>query len=166
MPRPEPELRATVVVASQHAYWGNWPWPKNLGVLALWKILIPVTTALLDYFPSRLIGFGEPLPTGVARQWARWGRHPEYLFGHIDDETRARYAALDGPMLVWSFTDDPIAVESAVAKLLREYPAADIDWRHRSPGDLGLPSVGHHGFFREAAREALWQPTLAWLDAH
>lgn len=166
MPEPPPDLRAAVVVASQSGYWGHWPWPARLWVRALWGTLIPASTALLGYFPSRLIGFGEPLPAEAARQWARWGRHPEYLFGHIDDTTRARYDSLDGPMLVWSFTDDPIAIEPAVAKLLEGYPAADIEWRHRAPRALGLPRVGHHGFFRQSARDALWRPTLAWLDAH
>ncbi len=165
MPDPRPELRATVVVASQSAYWGNWPWPRRLQVRALWSLLIPASTALLGYFPSRLIGFGEPLPADAARQWARWGRHPAYLFGHIDDAMRARYEALAGPMLVWSFSDDPIAIEPAVAKLLEGYPGADIEWRHRTPSDLGLPAVGHHGFFREPARGALWLPTLEWLNA-
>lgn len=166
MPEPVPDLRAAVIVASQHAYWGNWPWPQNLRVAALWWGLIPVTTAVAGYFPSRLIGFGEPLPREAARQWARWGRDPGYLFGRIDADTLARYAAVDVPMLVWSFADDPIAVESAVARLLEGYPAAEVDWRHRSPAELGLPAVGHHGFFREPSADALWRPTAEWLDRH
>ncbi|HSM36451.1 MAG TPA: alpha/beta fold hydrolase [Longimicrobiales bacterium] len=164
MPDPAPEPLAVVVVASQSAYWGHWSWPLRPAVRALWRIVIPASTTLLGYFPSWMVGFGEPLPAGAARQWARWGRHPGYLFGHIDDATRARYDAFDPAMLVWSFTDDPIAIHPAVEKLLEGYPAATIDWRHRAPEDLGMPRVGHHGFFRESSRQALWQPTLAWLD--
>jgi predicted alpha/beta hydrolase len=165
MPEPAPRPRGLVVVASQSAFWGNWSWPQRLWVRALWRVTIPLSTALFGYFPSRIIGFGESLPAGAALQWARWGRHPSYLFGHIAPAMKARYDALDAPMLVWSFSDDPIAVRPAVAKLLEGYPAADIDWRHRAPDDVGLPRIGHHGFFREPAREALWEPTLTWLES-
>jgi predicted alpha/beta hydrolase len=165
MPEPPPAPRGVVVVASQSGYWGHWSWPQRLWVRALWRVTIPVSTALFGYFPSSLVGFGEPLPAGAARQWARWGRHPSYLFGHIDARTRARYDAFAAPMLVWSFTDDPIAIRPAVEKLLEGYPAADVEWRHRAPEDLGVSRVGHHGFFREPLREVLWEPTLAWLKS-
>jgi len=165
MPEDPPALRAAVIVASQSGYWGHWPWPMRLWVGAIWWAIIPAATAALGYFPSRLIAFGEPLPAGAALQWARWGRHPDYLFGFLDEAERRRYATLDTPILTWSFTDDPIAIEPAVAALLRGYPGAPIDWRRVRPRDAGLGRVGHHGFFREDAREALWRPTLEWLEA-
>ena len=166
MPPSGHDLRASVVVASQSGYWGHWPWPSRLWVGALWWAVIPAATALAGYFPSRMIGFGEALPRAAARQWARWGRHPDYLFGDLDRASRARYDAVDAPMLVWSFTDDPIAIEPAVGKLLEGYPRARVEWRHVSPADLRMTRVGHHGFFRESALDGLWRPTLEWLEAH
>ena len=37
-------------------------------------------------------------------------------------------------------------------------------WRHLVPADYGLEKVGHMGFFRQGS-EAIWDETIAWLEA-
>ena len=159
-------LDAALLVATQNGYWGHWPRLQRPRVLALWFVIIPLVTAVLGYFPARLLGLGEDLPAGVARQWARWGRHHEYLMRDRIPSWRAGYETLELPIRGLSFTDDIYAPRRSMAAILALYSRARVEHRHLAPRDLGLASVGHFGFFRERHREALWEPAAEWLESH
>jgi predicted alpha/beta hydrolase len=150
-------LRAVVTVAAQSGYWGHYPAPAAWRYVALWYVVMPGLTRLLGYFPARLLGLGEDLPRGVALQWARWCRTPEYLG---DFTGHARFAA---PLLAYSFDDDPYATARAVDWLHARYGSATKKRRHLAPRDLGVPRIGHLGFFRPDA-ETLWHETVAWFS--
>ena len=149
-------LAGAVTVASQSGYWGLWPWPQRYYYAFVWHLLVPAFTALHGYFPSRLLRFGEDLPAGVARQWARWCRTPEFLG---DWRGHARFAA---PILALSFADDAYAPRAAVDELHRRYATAAVERRHLGPRDVGAARIGHFGFFKPGLPE-LWREVSAWL---
>ncbi len=152
-------LSAAVTVGAQSGYWGHWPPPRKYLYAALWHVVFPALTRAFGYFPSRLLRIGEDLPSGVALQWARWCRTPEYLGawrGH---------AAFAAPILALSFSDDPYAPRAAVEALHLRYGRGDFQHRHFQPRDVGRERIGHFGFFRPGV-ESLWSETAQWLAAH
>lgn len=141
-----------VLVAAQHGWVGHWPLKYRIPLTLLWRLFMPTAAALLGRFPSSLIGMGEDLPRGVAREWARWCARREAL-GTWDG-----HAALDIPMLALSFDDDPFAPREAAAALVREYASADIRHVHREAEGLG-----HFGFFRKGRASSLWEQVAGFL---
>lgn len=152
------ELAGAVTVAAQSGYWGRWPSPKRFYYAGIWYVLVPAFTALYGYFPSRLLGFGEDLPSGVARQWARWCRSREYLG---DWRGHERLAA---PILALSFADDPYAPAAAVDALHEHYAAATVERRYLRPQDVDATRIGHFGFFKPGV-PALWREVSGWMTA-
>jgi predicted alpha/beta hydrolase len=151
------EVAAAWFVGSQSGYWRHWPTSGRLGIFTLWHLLIPALSAPMGYFPSPWFGLGQDLPSGVARQWADWGRHPDYLL-RDGEEVRQRYARLRLPLLATSVGGDRFAPERAVEALLRIYPNA----RRRL---LKVGPVGHFDWFRGGGgNEALWDQCATWLD--
>lgn len=160
LPRPE-RIAAAMVVGSQSGYWRNWP---PLGRLWIWPVthlVLPTLPRLLGYQPMSIVGLGEDLPAGVAMEWARWCRNPRYLVGDLG--VQAEYARFSAPLLAYSITDDRFAPPAAVQALLELFPAARSEIRSVSPGDLGVPRIGHFGFFRERFRNTLWHEAAEWL---
>jgi predicted alpha/beta hydrolase len=149
------EVAAAFLVGSQSGSWRHWPAPGRLGIFALWHLLIPSLSRPLGHFPSPWFGLGADLPSGVARQWAHWGRHPDYLL-RDGPEVRERYARLHLPILAASIAKDPFAPEPAVRALLDLYPNAQRRLLRVGP-------VGHFDWFRPG-NEALWAQAADWLD--
>lgn len=160
-------LRGVVMVGSQSGSWRDWPAAHRPAVFALWHGVIPGLTSALGYFPSRLLGMGESLPAGVARQWARWGRSPGYLSDDVDAAGRSladAHRAFRAPVLSLTFSDDVFAPHRAAATLLSWYGSAEKEHRHLRPADLGQRRVGHFGFFRPSTGGVLWPEVADWLS--
>ena len=157
------DARGAVLVAAQFGYYGHWPLPARAWIAFAWKVVVPVLAALLDYVPGALLRIGEDLPSGVARQWARWCSHPDYYLGDHPD-ARARLAAFDRPTLFYSFTDDHFAPEPAVASLLEHLPAARLDHQRIDPADHGGDPIGHFGFFRAHLAAHFWPAAADFLS--
>ncbi|MCB9545801.1 MAG: alpha/beta fold hydrolase [Myxococcales bacterium] len=153
-------LAAAALVAAQSGYHGHWSGRGRLRMLTLWYALIPGATAVAGFFPRQL-GLGADLPGGMARQWARWGRHPDYVLSELGDA--ATYRQLSMPRLAMRFTDDDFAPARAVEALLGWMPQDDLERVVIDPADVGQP-VGHFGFFRPALGERLWPQLWAFLD--
>lgn len=156
-----------VTICAQSGYWRHWPGLARYGMWLLWYGLIPVTTSVLGCFPGRLIG-GTSLPRGVARQWAHFGRHPDYILRHTP-AYRENFAALKRPSLVVQISDDGYAPAAAVKALYNWLPdhehKAFVQW---SPADAGCNQVGHFGFFkqpRDQSAHPLWHKLMDWLEA-
>lgn len=161
---PDPDrVDAAVLVATANAHWRLWEGLDRWKLAALWWVLIPVFTRLYGYFPSRLVGLGEDLPPGVARNWARWGRHRGYVVDGEGRPIREGYRAYGGRILAYSFPDDHMAPARPAEMMLEWYRAAEVEHRQPAPGELGRDRIGHFGFFREASREDLWPESAAWL---
>lgn len=151
-------LESLVTVAAQSGYWGHWPSPQRFGYAALWYVGVPIATRFLGYFPSQRLGFGENLPRGVALEWARWCRSPEYLGDY------SGHRAFSSPILALSFSDDRFAPQAAVEALHARYGSQDLVYRHLTPEELGTDRIGHFGFFREGKVPGLWSEVTAWLQ--
>ena len=146
--------RAAVFVGGQLGYFGHWPAPHATALRAVWKLLVPAFCAIFGYLPKES-GMGEDLPRGVALQWARWCSDPNYLISEFP-EARERYAQFARPVLAYSFSDDLYAPARAVGALLALLKSAQVTDRRLTPQLLGVPSVGHFGFFRPRAGATLW----------
>ena len=160
---PEPRsIAAALLVGSQSGYWRNWP---ALGRVWMWPtthIALPAVTKLLGYFPASRLGFGEDLPPGVAIEWASWCRHPRYLVGALGVDKA--YAQVQVRMRAYAISDDAFAPLRAVQALAELYPAARWETRRVTPRELGVPDIGHFGFFRERFRASLWCESADWLE--
>jgi predicted alpha/beta hydrolase len=128
-------------------------------------VFIPVTTALLGYTPARIVGWGEDLPAGVAREWASWCKSDRYLAGDFGRTIeRQYYSEVQSPIFAIGMSDDLIANRRTIPALLALYNASRIDTRWVQPSELGQQRMGHHGFFMSRGRP-LWDSALTWLRA-
>lgn len=148
-----------VTIAAPSGYWRNYRRPFRYRLAALWYGVVPTCCLTLGYFPARRLGMGEDLPSGVAREWARWCRSPEYL-GDWEGHRR-----LTVPVLALTFTDDAYAPPEATDDLHHRYASARVERRYVTPGDHGVQRIGHFGFFREGRVAELWGEVAGWLDA-
>lgn len=157
------QLDAVVAITAPNGYWKFAP--NKAYTVFWWYFGFPLLLAVLGYFPASRLGLGEDLPGGVARDWARWARTPGYVVDERGEPSREPFRAYRGPVLAWSFADDPRASRRGVEELLSYFSNASVDHRHLRPEQLDVKTIGHMGFFRdtEAARRALWEPTATWL---
>jgi predicted alpha/beta hydrolase len=156
-------IAALMLVSCPSGYWGHWPTPARYAMWSLATLGLPVGASILGYFPARRLRLGEDLPAGVAREWGRWIRHPEYLAGN--PVYRAKMAALAIPIRAYSFADDRYAPRTAIDAMLANYSEAAIDHRHLDPRTLGVERIGHHGFFRKHSGGSLWADATSWLSS-
>lgn len=157
-------IGALLTVASQSGYWGHWPSPERWRVALYWHLVFPVVSRAFGYMPGWM-GIKEDLPGGVAREWAAWGRRPQFLLdGH--EERRAGFERFARPIFAYSFEDDGFAPRAAAVALLHFYRNSRVVHRHIVPHTAGLPPVGHFGFFRDRFRDTLWEEAAGWLERH
>lgn len=163
LPRHE-RVAAALVVGAQSGYWRRWPLLGKAWIWPATHVVLPCVPRILGYLPMARYGFGEDLPAGVAIEWARWCRHPEYLVGALG--VRESYARFSAPLRAYAMTDDRFAPPAAVEALLELLPAARSEIRRVAPRDAGAKSIGHFGFFREPFRDSLWREAADWLGKH
>lgn len=157
-------VRAMVTVAAGSGYWRDYvPRLKWVSPL-LWFVIVPLSIPLAGYFPGRMLRMIGDVPAGVMRQWRSWCLDPDYLFGVMPAAVREHYAALELPLLSLSFTDDEYLSERNIQSLHGFYAAAARDMQRISPADIGVPGIGHFGFFRRRFEASLWPRVGGWLD--
>jgi len=153
------------LVGTHTGYWRDYALRVRLPMYVAWHLAMPAVTRALGYFPGRRFGLPEDLPAGVARDWARRRRPaPWWYLKRADgspDEARiadvvGRFDAFRADALVVSIADDPFATAEATARIAALFRHCRIDERRVDPRGLGLPAVGHFGFFRSRMRDALW----------
>ena len=152
---------AAMTVGSQSGYWKHWHGAERAGIWLVTHALLPGMARLLGYVPARVLGQGEDLPAGVAREWASWCRHPGYVVGALD--AAAAYARFRAPLRVVAVMDDAYAPMPAVEAFLGFYPNAVKELVKVEPAALGGGPIGHFGFFRERFRETLWREAVDWM---
>jgi predicted alpha/beta hydrolase len=151
-------LRAAVLIASQFGAARHWDGVERWKVLAYWHLILPTAAALFREVPG-WTGIGENIPSGVAREWALWGRTHDWLLPHVSGAEQ-RYANFDRPLRAYAISDDPIAPPRAVSALLRQFRTAPLERIDLEPADFGLRSLGHIGLFRPGPSERVWQQIL------
>lgn len=152
---------ALVLVGSGSGFWRGYPPAQRPGLWLTWSLAMPTLSRAFGYVPGWM-GLGEDLPAGVARQWARWCRSPDYFLSELP-RLRDGLAGYDGRVLALSFSDDDFAPPSAIQWLLDRLEHAHVEHRHLRPEQLGLPAVGHFGAFRATAIEHLWPQAVQFL---
>jgi predicted alpha/beta hydrolase len=158
-------VRAMVTVTAGGGYWRDFVPRLRRWAPVLWHVVVPLAL-LAGYFPGRALRIVGDVPAGVMRQWRSWCLHPEYLFGVLPPEVRARYAALKLPVLSLSFTDDEFLSRRNIDSLHACYAGATVEMQRLSPQDVGVPRIGHFGFFRKRCESSLWPRVAEWLDRH
>lgn len=162
----QPGVTAIVTICTQSGHWRHWRGLARLRMLALWFAMMPAATAVLGYFPSKRLGAGENLPGGIARQWARWGRHADYMIDAAGQPLRAGFFALTIPIKSYSFSDDRMAPRPAVDNIHGLFTRASIEREYLTPADVGAKRIGHFGFFRPEHKDGLWRRSLDWIVNH
>lgn len=159
--------RAHVLVAASTGYWRWQHAPFRYMALAFWHLYGPLMLRRHGYVPQGRLWAGQSLPPAVFSQWRRWCLSPAHFGPDLGTALREHwFDDVRAPMLLCASEDDPIATRRSVAALLPFYPNARIEQRWVRPAALGARSIGHHGYFAERHREALWDPLLDWLDRH
>jgi predicted alpha/beta hydrolase len=153
-------ISGMVTMSAQSGHWRLQGGGQKLLVWLHTHLTLPLLSRLFGYMPMKLIGAGEDLPAGVAREWASWCRHRDYILGD-DSLPLDRYRSFNAPVLAYSFSDDNWGTARSVESMMRAYP--NVEYRHVEPSMAGLGEIGHLGFFRPASGK-LWADAFAWLD--
>lgn len=159
------EIAAAVTIGSQHGYWRNWSLAHRLYLPLWWYLAVPGLAMLTGELPGIFVG-GNPLPGGVARDWARFCRSPHYLIDDAGRALRPYNGRIRARMKLVSFSDDttygPIRGVDALAGF---YPQAQVERLHVTPSDWGLKAIGHFGFFKRSMPVQRWDEIADWLLA-
>jgi len=74
-------LDGVIMVSSLIPWWRSFPKPWNLRVWMLMHLVMPLFSMGRNTFPARKLGISSMnVPSGVTRQWSRWGRRRDYFF--------------------------------------------------------------------------------------
>jgi predicted alpha/beta hydrolase len=154
-------IDAMVGVSAQSGYWGAQGGDEPTRIRFMVTVAIPLLARIAGYLPWSWFGAGEDLPKGVALEWARWCRSPNYL---LDDAELPleRFRTFNAPVLAYSIDDDVWGTARSVDDMMRAYP--NVTRRHIRPSDFKLKKLQHMGFFRDGSQE-IWLETLSWLDS-
>lgn len=153
-------IARVVTIAAGSGYWKENAPGLRWRAWWLWYVVVPVALRLVGYFPGRSLRKVGDLPRGVMEQWRRWCLDPEYAVGAEGEWARARYAAVETPLVSLSFTDDEFMSARNVASLHGFYSRAPKVMTRLQPVDVGERKIGHFGFFRSRSAASLWEPYL------
>jgi predicted alpha/beta hydrolase len=153
-----------ITVAAGSGYWRDNAPPTRRVVWWLWFVMVPIALALAGYFPGKRLRKVGDLPYGVMAQWRRWCLNPEYVVGEEGAHVRAAYAAMRTPMLALSFTDDEMMSQESTRSLHSFYVNAPVEHQRIEPTQVGVPRIGHFGFFRAQFENSLWPLAPQWLE--
>lgn len=152
-----------VLMTAQSGYWKHWTDFGRVKMWFNWHVLFPTLLRAFGYLPSKRLTGMEDLPVNVAKQWSTWGKHPEYLLGHLPTE-KTYYQKFSKPISSFIVEDDDLGPQSASDWLLAQYSLADRNRILLRPEDLGLKGIGHFGLFKEKHKEVLWPLVLDEIE--
>jgi len=157
-------VHAAVFFGSQIPLGRYWDGVGRLKVELYWYLVLPLASSLFKLLPAWL-GFGARLPRGVAREWAKWGRSPEWFLSWVPDAADT-FVAMDKPILAYAIEDDALAPPRAVTALLELLSSAEIIRRDLTPSEIGLTKIGHVGFLKPGPIEPVWEEALSFFNEH
>ncbi len=70
-------ISALLLIATGSPYWRAFPLKQKLQIRCL-TALVPLTNALLGYFPGDVLGFGDKEASGVMRDWNQLAKHNRF----------------------------------------------------------------------------------------
>lgn len=154
------EVDALVGIAAQSGYWRHWDGVERAKVFALWYAAIPLVTAVTDRFPAARLGLGQDIPSGVARQWAEWGRDPEYVRSRWVGPRPQYHDEVRCPLRTYLAAGDDLAPERAVRAWHDWFPNAERELVPLGARNAAGRTIGHFGFFDPEIGADQW-PGLA-----
>jgi predicted alpha/beta hydrolase len=162
---PNHEKVAALYTFGTGAGWHGWMAPlERIKVLALWHILGPLLT-LKGYLSWSLLGMGEDLPLDFYRQWKRWCHYPNYFLNDPNmPHLRRKFAHVRTPIIAANSIDDAWSPPRSRDAFMLGYSNSAWHTLDIDPAHLGLPPIGHMGYFKAHAMP-LWEPALKWLDS-
>jgi predicted alpha/beta hydrolase len=158
---------ALLTVASQVGEPRLYPGVHRLAANVFFRAWVPALVPLFAHLPGWALGPGaQPLPAGVARQWARWGRRHGWAFADPAMHAHRATGALTVPVHLWGIDDDlTFAPTAAVDALAAQFRNAAVQRHQLAPADVGCRRLGHFGPFRREPGARLWQRLLAPIEA-
>jgi predicted alpha/beta hydrolase len=148
--------------------WWKHRFPKQqLLDLFFWWVYGPWHLARHGYIPAGGLWGGSTLPASMFRTWRRWSHRDDYFRRELADRLEPHwFEEVAAPITSYVFTDDSLTTPASAREFLQYLPRATKDVRVRRPVDLGVTSLGHHGFFRRrnvAAWREVWDAALEGL---
>ncbi|MEL6916935.1 MAG: hypothetical protein AAFO99_04305, partial [Bacteroidota bacterium] len=154
-----------LMVGSQYGYYKYFPVKMQLVINLGFRVLAPILTATMGYFPSKWIGLGEPLPSRVALDWGIVLLRKESLLALADHYGENHYEKISQPILAISIDDDNFAPKKSVDILAEKvFSNAHLKRLHILPASYGLKRIGHNDFFRKKHKEQLWPIVTDWFN--
>ncbi|MFP2994690.1 alpha/beta hydrolase [Spongiivirga sp. MCCC 1A20706] len=150
-------------VGSQFGYYRNFPWYMQISILLGFGLFVGFITPLYGYFPSKLVGLGEPLPKQVAYDWRTLLLHKNSVLALAKDHNY--YSEITQPTLMISIDDDNFAPKKAVDTLAEHvFVNAKVKRKHLEVKKLGIKKLGHNNFFRKKHEHLLWPIVSNWFQ--
>lgn len=158
------KLRGVLAVAASSGHVKNIRKDKRSGARFMLRWVIPISSALLGYMPAKRFGWGENLPKGVARQWAKWCSSPGYVENEFGQGVQEHwFERFSSPITFVHASDDEIATLANVEDIMRLFTIASKKRLEIKPETFELDKVGHIDIFRERCN-VIWPQILAELN--
>lgn len=154
--RDRKNVAKVITVATGSGYWKHNAAPLRRKVWLFWFVAAPIATPLFGYFPGKALRMVGDLPRNVLRQWKRWCMDPEYAVGD-GEHVRELFASVTTPITAFSFTDDEMMSEVSTSTIHGFFTSAPRVMRRLTPDEIGVPRIGHFGFFRDSMKRPLWE---------
>ncbi|MCA9544457.1 MAG: alpha/beta fold hydrolase [Myxococcales bacterium] len=155
------DLSGAIIVSAGVGDMSEFPTGFRLRFELPLRVFMPLATRALGYYPGWL-GLAEDMPSGVVLQWRRWCLTRDYVRGALGPG-ETHYDRLELPLVHYEITDDDWAPRPAAYRLRSWFERATVAVRRVRPADIGQARIGHFGFFRAGATEALWREVLGYL---
>ncbi len=154
-----------LMIASQFGFYKHFKLKMQFLIYLNFKIFVPLTTAMLDYYPSGWFGLGRPITTKAAKDWITYLLHPDSMLHLAKSQANSHYQDIKAPMLLVSIEDDVFAPKKSVDILGdRVYCNADVTRKHIIPSEYNLKTIGHFDFFRKKNQDILWPIVEEWFQ--
>jgi len=158
---------ALLTVASQQGEVRLYPGVHRVVAGTFFRAWLPAVTALFGQAPGWALGGGaQPLPKGVARQWADWGLRRGWAYTDPAMKPHSSFGAIVAPVHVWGISDDlSYAPPRAVDALAAQFRNAALQRHTLAPAEVGQRRLGHFGAFRREPGALAWERFLAPIEA-
>ncbi|CAI2769372.1 Hydrolase_4 domain-containing protein [Flavobacterium collinsii] len=145
-----------IMVASQSGSWIHWKGFDRLKMKFLWYVIIPSFCRIFNYLPSSHFTRMEDLPKGMALEWAKWCKKPNYHFDSIEN-VKESYDKIKCQIKSYSIDNDFYATVPAINWIVSQFKNAEVTRTHLKAEEFGVKDIGHFGFFKKIFKESIWE---------
>lgn len=152
------KINQSLFLTSCTGYWNDISGFEKWKSLFLLAVMMPLVIKIWGFVNAKKLGVGENYPKGIGLQWRSWCLNKGYMRLEMNDVflESSYYKYSKSITSIW-FTDDKIANQTSILKLLSFYPNARISQLMISPSSLGLKKIGHIGFLSRKYKDTIWK---------